>query len=83
MKPRTSARRPAHSNTGATFRSRATRQCTSLAQEQAARQEIGPPWHLVGSAQYGVGFAIRPAEAAALYGREHVAFEKDAFGPLR
>jgi hypothetical protein len=48
-----------------------------------ARWHIRPPRHLVDPAQDRVDFAISISEAAALHGREHVAFEEDAFGPLR
>ena len=51
--------------------------------EQMARDEIRPPGHPIDPAQDRVDFAIRVAEAATLNGREHVAFEKNAFGPLR
>jgi len=55
----------------------------SLAQEQMACQQVRPPRDLVGSAQNRVDFAMWRTKAAPLHGREQVAFEKDAFGPLR
>src|SRR6202040_1148013 len=48
-----------------------------------ARRNGGPPRHLIEPAQHRVDFARFAAKAAALDGREHVALQQHAFGPLR
>src|ERR1700720_4650498 len=48
-----------------------------------ARRNGGPARHLIEPAQHRVDFARFAAKAAALDGREHVALQQHAFGPLR
>src|ERR1700680_1236762 len=47
------------------------------------RRNGGPPRHLIEPAQHRVDFARAAAKAAALDGRENVALQQHAFGPLR
>jgi len=59
------------------------RQRTALAREQMARDDVGPPRRLIEPAQHRIDFAVAPAKAAALDRGKHVAFQQNAFGPLR
>src|SRR5262249_16236750 len=53
----------------------------ALTREQEMGDSKAPPWHLVHPAQYPFHLALSLAKAAALHGRERVAFEHEATHP--